>query len=168
VATTYFKNDAVTYDGLLYICNIDHRNRLPTDTEYWTAGVSSASKTFSVEIIGEVESAVNWISDDDLGTIKPNQASQKYVEAESLLYGGRISYEFVSGKLPPGLEFLPTGIIQGKVKQFADDNGPGLTRFFERTDSLAPAEDSSTPSRSFTDSFDGNATSFDKKFIVYN
>jgi hypothetical protein len=163
-AINYFKNDAVTYDGLLYICNVDHRNRLPTDTEYWTAGVSSASKTFSVEIIGEIESAVNWISDDDLGTIKPNQASQKYVEAESLLYGGRISYEFVSGKLPPGLEFLPTGIIQGKVKQFADDNGPGLTRFFERTDSLAPDEDSSTPSRSFTDSFDGNATSFDKKF----
>jgi hypothetical protein len=59
---------------------------------------------------------------------------------------------------------LPTGLVQGKVKQFADDAGPGLTRFFERTDSPAPDEDSSTPSRSFTDSFDGNATSFDKKF----
>jgi hypothetical protein len=71
----------------------------------------------------------------------------------------------VSGKLPPGLEFLPTGLVQGKVKQFADDAGPGLTRFFERTDSLAPQEDSSTPSKSFTDSFDGNATLFDKKFM---
>ena len=162
--TNYFKNDAVIFDGLLYICNIDHRNRLPTDTEYWTVGVSSASKTFTVEIIGEIESAVNWITDSDLGTIKPNQASQKYLEAESLLYGGRVSYEFVNGKLPPGLEFLPTGIIQGKVKQFADDAGPGLTRFFERTDSLAPNEDSSTPSRDFTGSFDGNSTSFDKKF----
>jgi hypothetical protein len=160
----YFKNDAVIFDGSLYICNIDHRNRLPTDTEFWTIGVSSADKTFTVEIIGEIDSAVNWISDSDLGTIKPNQASQKYIEAESLLYGGRIGYEYVSGELPPGLEFLPTGIIQGKVKQFADDAGPGLTRFFERTDSLAPDEDSSTPSRSFTDSFDGNATSFDKKF----
>ena len=162
--TNYFKNDAVVFDGLIYICTVAHRNRLPTDTEYWIAGVSSASKTFSVEIIGEIESAVNWITDNDLGNIKPNQPSQKYIEAESLLYGGRIGYEWVSGSLPPGLEFLPTGIIQGKVKQFADDAGPGLTRFFERTDSLAPAEDSSTPSRSFTDSFDGNATSFDKKF----
>jgi hypothetical protein len=163
-STVYLKNDAVIFDGLVYICNVDHRNRLPTDTEYWTVGVSSASKTFTVEIIGEIESAVNWITDSDLGTIKPNQASQKHIEAESLLYGGRISYEWVRGSLPPGLEFLPTGIIQGKVKQFADDDGPGLTRFFERTDSLTPQEDSSTPSRSFTDSFDGNATSFDKKF----
>ena len=162
--TNYFKNDAVIFDGLIYICTVAHRNRLPTDAEYWIAGVSSASKTFSVEIIGEIESAVNWITDNDLGKIKPNQPSQKYIEAESLLYGGRIGYEWVSGLLPPGLEFLPTGIIQGKVKQFADDTGPGLTRFFERTDSLAPNEDSSTPSRSFTDSFDGNATSFDKKF----
>jgi hypothetical protein len=162
--TTYFVNDAVIFDDLIYICNVDHRNRLPTDTEYWASGVSSASKTFNIEIIGEIESAVNWISNSDLGTIKPNQASQKYIEAESLLYGGRISYEFVSGSLPPGLEFLPTGIIQGKVKQFADESGPGLTRFFERTDSLAPLEDSSTSSRSFTDSFDGNVTSFDKKF----
>jgi hypothetical protein len=160
----YFRNDAVIYNDLLYICTVAHRNRLPSDPEFWIPGVSSASKTFTVEIIGEIESAVNWISDSDLGTIKPNQASQKYLEAESLLYGGRIGYEYVSGKLPPGLEFLPTGIIQGKVKQFADDAGPGLTRFFERTDSLAPQEDSSTPSRSFTDSFDGNSTSFDKKF----
>jgi hypothetical protein len=160
----YFKNDAVIFDGLIYICIVAHRNRLPTDTEFWTVGTSSASKTFTVEIIGEIESAITWITDSDLGTIKPNQASQKYLEAESLLYGGRVSYEFVSGKLPPGLEFLPTGLIQGKVKQFADDAGPGLTRFFERTDSLAPEEDSSTPSRNFTDSFDGNSTSFDKKF----
>jgi hypothetical protein len=160
----YFRNDAVIFDDLLYICTVAHRNRLPTDTEFWTVGTSSASKTFTVEIIGEIESAINWITDSDLGTIKPNQASQKYLEAESLLYGGRVGYEYVSGKLPPGLEFLPTGIIQGKVKQFADDAGPGLTRFFERTDSLAPDEDSSTPSRSFTDSFDGNDTSFDKRF----
>jgi hypothetical protein len=160
----YFKNDAVIFDGLIYICTVDHRNRLPTDTEFWTVGTSSASKTFTVEIIGEIESAITWITDSDLGTIKPNQASQKYLEAESLLYGGRVSYEFVSGKLPPGLEFLPTGLVQGKVKQFADDAGPGLTRFFERTDSLAPEEDSSTPSRNFTDNFDGNSTSFDKKF----
>jgi hypothetical protein len=90
----------------------------------------------------------------DLGTIKPNTASDKFIEAASLLYGGRIAYEFVSGTLPPGLTFLPTGILQGKVKQFADDTGLGLTRFFERADSLAPAEDSSTLSKDFSATFD--------------
>jgi len=160
-SNNYFVNDAVSFLGLIYICTVDHRNRLPTDTDYWVAGVSAADKTFTVEIVGEIESAINWITDSDLGTIKPNQASMLTVEAESLLYGGRVNYEFVSGTLPPGLEFLPTGIIQGKVKQLADDAGPGLTRFYERTDS---AEDSSTLSRSFNVTFDGSDTTFDKKF----
>jgi hypothetical protein len=115
-------------------------------------------------VVGEIDSAVEWITDSDLGTIKPNTASDKYIEATSLLYGGRIAYEFVSGSLPAGLQFLPTGAIQGKIKQFADDSGPGLTRFFERTDSLAPAEDSSTLSRDYSSVFDTATTTFDLKF----
>jgi hypothetical protein len=159
-AINYFDDDAVTYLGVLYICVVAHRNRLPTDQEFWVAGTSTAEKTFTVEIVGEIESAVNWITPSDRGTIKPNQPSQIYVEAESLLYGGRIGYEFVSGRLPPGLSFLPTGSIEGKVKQFADSDGPGLTRFFERDSSLID----STGSRSFTATFDGEETSFDKVF----
>jgi hypothetical protein len=159
-AINYFADDAVTYLGVLYICVVAHRNRLPTDQEFWVAGTSTAEKTFTVEIVGEIESAVNWITPSDRGTIKPNQPSQIYVEAESLLYGGRIGYEFVSGRLPPGLSFLPTGSIEGKVKQFADSDGPGLTRFFERDSSLID----STGTRSFTTTFDGEETSFDKVF----
>jgi len=163
-STNYLAYDAVLYLGLIYICTIAHRNRLPTDLEFWIAGVSTADKQFTVQIVGEIDSAVEWITDSDLGTIKPNQPSQKYVQAETLLYGGRIGYEFVSGTLPPGLTFVPTGDIQGKVKQFADDAGPGLTRFYEVSDSLAPAEDSSSLSRDFTATFDGGITKFDKKF----
>ena len=159
-AINYFADDAVTYLGVLYICVVAHRNRLPTDQEFWVAGTSTAEKTFTVEIVGEIESAVNWITPSDRGTIKPNQPSLIYVEAESLLYGGRIGYEFVSGRLPPGLSFLPTGSIEGKVKQFADSDGPGLTRFFERDSSLID----STGTRSFTTTFDGAETSFDKVF----
>jgi hypothetical protein len=164
-STNYVVNDAVSYLGIVYICTTGHKNRLPTDQDFWKASVSYADKEFSVEIIGEIESAVNWITDSDLGTIKPNQPSQKFVQAETLLYGGRIGYEFVSGALPPGLSFYPGGLIEGKVKQFADDNGPGLTRFYERTDSLAPAEDSSTLSRDYTTTtYDSSETTFDKKF----
>jgi hypothetical protein len=163
-STTYIVNDAVEFQGVTYICIVAHLNRLPTDDNFWRAGTSKAEKTFTVVTIGEIESAINWITDSDLGTIKPNLPSQKYLEAESLLYGGRVSYEFITGVLPPGLTFLPNGIIQGKVKQFADDAGPGLTRFYERADSLAPAEDSSTLSRDFSSTFDSGDTSFDKKF----
>jgi hypothetical protein len=163
-STTYKINDAVEFIGITYICVQVHLNRLPTDQDYWRAGTSKTEKTFTVTVIGEIESAVEWITESDLGTIKPNTASEKYIEAASLLYGGRIAYEFVSGTLPPGLTFLPTGILQGKVKQFGDDTGPGLTRFFERADSLAPAEDSSTLSKDFSAVFDTDTTSFDLKF----
>jgi hypothetical protein len=163
-STTYKINDAVEFIGVTYICVQAHLNRLPTDQDYWRAGTSKTEKTFTVTVIGEIESAVQWITDSDLGTIKPNTASEKYIQAESLLYGGRIAYEFINGSLPPGLEFLPTGILQGKVKQFADDTGLGLTRFFERADSLAPAEDSSTLSKDFSAVFDTATTSFDLKF----
>jgi hypothetical protein len=163
-STTYNVNDAVDFQGVTYICAVVHVNRLPTDDNFWRAGTAKAEKTFTVVTVGEIESAINWITSSDLGTLKPNLPSQKYLEAESLLYGGRVSYEFVTGTLPPGLTFLPNGIIQGKVKQFADDAGPGLTRFFERSDSLAPAEDSSTLSRDFSSTFDSGDTSFDKKF----
>jgi len=160
----YFVNDAVSFLDIVYICIKAHRNRAPTDQEYWYPSTTHADKTFSVTVVGEIESAVEWISDSDLGTIKPNQSSQKYVEARSLLYGGRIGFQFISGSLPPGLSFYPTGLIEGKVKQFADDSGPGLTRFYERADSLAPVEDSSTLSRDFSSTFDGGDTTFDKIF----
>ena len=158
---TYSINDSVNYRGNIYICLAPNRNRTPADNSaFWELGVSSKEKTFTVDIIGEIESAINWITPSDRGTIKPNQPSRIYVEAESLLYGGRISYDFVSGALPPGLEFISTGSIIGKVKQFADANGPGLTRFYESDSALQD----STGSRSFDTTFDGSLTTFDKKF----
>jgi len=164
-AAIYEVNDVVKYTNFLFICAKSHRNEIPANNEvYWTLGTSSADKTFTIEIVGEIESAIAWLTDPDLGTIKPNQPSQLFVEAESLLYGGRAIYEFVSGTLPPGLRLLSTGLIDGKVKQFADDNGPGLTRFFDQTDSLNPLEDSSTGSRIYTTTFDGDTTDFDKQF----
>jgi hypothetical protein len=159
-ATNYLINDAVLYLSQIYICIIPNRNIDPSNTNFWTGGTTSAAKTFSVEIIGEIDSAVRWISDSDLGTIKPNQPSRKFIQAESLLYGGKVTYEFVSGTLPPGLMFSPTGDITGKVRQFADSNNLGLTRFFDRDSSLID----STLSRSFDSTFDNGSTTFDKKF----
>ncbi len=159
--TNFFVDDAVTYLNEIYIARQASRNKIPsTETEYWTKGTTSAAKTFSIEIIGEIESGINWISPSDRGTIKPNQPSQIKVEAESLLYGGKVVYEFVSGRLPPGLSLLPTGLIEGKVKQFADSTGLGLTRFFDLDSSLID----STGSRTYNTSFDGSDTSFDKKY----
>jgi hypothetical protein len=134
----------------------EHRNVNPADAAFWQLGVATAEKTFSVDIIGEIESSINWISDESVGTIKPNQPSILYVEAESLLLGGTVVYELVSGNLPPDLTLLGNGDIIGKVKQFADNSGPGITRFFN-------TDEQST--MFFDLIFDDGLTSFDKRFV---
>lgn len=165
----YNTNDSVIYGGEIYICVQIHGNRIPSlEPEYWSKATASAEKTFNLDVIGEIDSAINWISDSFIGEIKPNQPSRLFVKAESLLYGGRVVYDLVGGSLPPGLELLGTGIIDGKVKQFADSDGPGLTRFFERLDDdglNSSIEDSSGMYREFTGTWDGGTTSFDKEFI---
>jgi len=127
----YLPDQAVRYLNYIYICTKENRSVIPTNITYWTKGVSSAAKTFNVEIVGEIESAVSWVTGNDLGTIRPNQASQLFVQAETLLYGGRANYKKISGDLPVGIELLSDGKIQGKIKQFADAVGPGLTRLFD-------------------------------------
>jgi hypothetical protein len=158
--TNYAIGDAVRYGDFIWVCLQANRNQLPADGEYWDRGVSTADKTFNVDIIGEIESAIEWITEPDLGTIPPNIPSTLSVLAETKLYGGRTVYELASGSLPPGLELISNGLIQGKVKQFADANGLGLTRFYEHDSSTVD----SSRSRTFTTLFDSGLTSFDRTF----
>jgi hypothetical protein len=158
---TYPVNDAVVFDGFVYVCIVENRNRAPSENpDYWISSVSISAKTFTVDVIGEIESSIEWITDPDLGSIKVNKPSNLTVHAKSLLYGGRTVYEFISGTLPPGLQLISTGDINGKVRQFSDANGPGLTRFYDRDSS---AEDS-TGSFSYNITFDASESTFDKTF----
>ena len=162
----YYENQAVRYDGFIYVCITENIGQTPDtiDSVYWKLGVSTAEKTFTIDIIGEIDSAIAWISEPNLGVITANQPSTISLRATSLLYGGRVVFQLVSGSLPPGLQLLGTGDLAGKVKQFDDNDGPGLTRFYERTDSIGPLEDSSSTSRDYRMTFDSGVTSFDKTF----
>lgn len=163
--TVYYPTEAVRFLGAIWIAKIANKGEIPGTGVSWNTSVSTSERTFTVDLIGEIESAIEWNTDNDLGTIKPNQPSTKSVSATSLLYGGRVAYSITSGSLPPGLEFLQTGIIQGKVRQFADSSDDGLTRFYEQD---SAGEDQSTLSRDFSSIFDGATTSYDKvyKFTV--
>lgn len=148
---TYTVDQAVRYGDEIYLCIKENRAKIPSSNEdFWIAGTSTTEKTFTIEVIGEIESGVTWITPSNLGTLKPNRSSQLSVEAESQLYGGRVVYELVSGNLPPGLSFLPNGLITGKVRQFPDENGPGLTRFYDSVSGVT--------------TFDNRTTTFDAVF----
>jgi hypothetical protein len=150
-STIYLPDQTVRYNGVIYLCLKENRSKVPSfNEEFWLDGVSTSDKTFTVEIIGEIESGVTWITPNNLGILKPNRPSDIVVQAESQLYGGRVVYELVSGSLPPGLSFLPNGLIVGKVRQFTDGDGLGITRFF---DSVTGAT-----------TFDNGTSTFDKIF----
>lgn len=159
---SYELNEAVRFNGFIWLCREPHRNRRPEpESIYWELGVSTSEKTFSVDIIGEIESAIEWVTDEDLGILLPNIPSTLKLEAKILLGNSQTIYELVSGNVPPGLELIPNGQIQGKVRQFTDTNGPGLTRFYEKTDT---ALDESSRSRDYDVSFDGFTSTFDREF----
>jgi hypothetical protein len=154
-STTYSINDAVRFEGFIWICIQPHRNQLPQDGGlYWTRGVGASDKTFTIDIVGEIESAIEWVSESDRGIIKPNQPSQLFVEARSLLYGGRVVYEIVEGTLPPGLSLLSTGSILGKAQQFSKNGALGLTRFYDVING----------SRDFSVTFDTGTTTLDRVY----
>ena len=84
---------------------------------------------FTVDILGEVDSAISWVTPSDLGTINANFISTLSVQATSTISSSTILYNLVSGRLPPGLSLDISGEIVGKVTQYGDEDTDGLTTF---------------------------------------
>lgn len=150
----YEKDDVIVYNDFFYTCIRANFNRNPDNEEFWIRNSTFTEKTFTVELFGDIDSNVVWISDSNLGSVKPNLPSELAVFATTATEGRTVVYNLKSGNLPSGLQFLSNGLINGKVKQFADDAGPGLTRLFESIDS----------SRDFNIVYDGGQTTFDRRF----
>lgn len=92
-----------------------------------------ADKTFTVNILGEVDSTIKWITDSDIGTIRANFVSTLKVEAETSVPNATLFYSIQDGKLPPGLSLSISGEIIGNIRQFPTAENPGLTVFDNKT-----------------------------------
>lgn len=88
--------------------------------------IASTKRTFTVNIIGEIESTITWLTDSDLGAISANLNSTISVKASSTLTNSEIVYRLVSGSLPPGLRLSQSGELIGKVTQFSSPGVNGL------------------------------------------
>lgn len=90
---------------------------------------ASNPKIFTVDILGEVDSAIAWVTPSNLGTINANFVSTLSVSAISTISTSTILYNLVSGRLPPGLSLDISGEIVGKVTQYGNNGDDGLTTF---------------------------------------
>jgi hypothetical protein len=115
-----------------------------TDTE------PTATKTFTVNILGEVDSTISWITDTDLGSLKANLMSHIKLEASSTVPDARLKYILTEGNLPPGLSLTIDGEITGKVRLYSEGALPGITSFDNNSLTLDGGTTTVDESYSFT------------------
>lgn len=108
-------------------------------------------KTFTVKLLGEVNSTITWKTDTKLSDISSNYISTLSVTATTNVPNGKMLYSLNSGRLPPGLRINYDGQIIGKINSFGTSTNIGLTVF---------------DSQGMT--FDANTTSIDRtyEFVV--
>tara|TARA_B100002019_G_scaffold293429_1_gene320953 strand:+ start:2112 stop:6035 length:3924 start_codon:yes stop_codon:yes gene_type:complete len=94
------------------------------DTE---ANVARTVKTFTVRLLGEVESTITWDTPADLGSIAANRISYLKLKANTTLEDSLLRYDLLDGRLPYGLELKRDGEIVGKANQFPSGTSLGLT-----------------------------------------
>lgn len=88
-------------------------------------------RTFTMKVLGEVDSVINWITDSNLGSVNANFISLLKLEASTTIPNSILLYSVISGRLPPGLSLNLDGEIVGKVNQYGDPvtGTAGLTTF---------------------------------------
>ena len=109
--------------------------------------VRSSSKQFTISVLGEIDSVINFITDSDLGDLRPSYPSTLSVVAESTVPNATLIYTLVSGHLPPGIELSSNGTLVGKINQFRSNSISGFT-LFDSGDTT----------------FDGSTTTVDKSY----
>ena len=97
-------------------------------------------RTFTVKLLGEVDSTISWITQSNVGTIDANFVSTFRIEAATTIPEAPLLYRVVGGRLPPGLVFGQNGEISGSTTQFGDGVISGLT-IFDNGDLLLDGND---------------------------
>jgi len=86
-------------------------------------------KTFTIKMLGEVDSTMTWITDSDLGKISTNYISTLSIQAKTSVPNSILIYNILEGSLPPGLRLSFDGEIIGKINSFGDSTNIGVTTF---------------------------------------
>ena len=106
-----------------------------------------STKTFVVNLLGEVNSTITWDTASNLGSFSSNYISTLKISATTSVPNANLIYTVSQGSLPPGLRLSLDGEIIGKVRSYGSGNTPGLTIFDSQNLKL-----------------DNNETKFDRTF----
>lgn len=136
-----------------------------------TDEIAKTLKTFTVSIIGEIESAIWWVTPSNLGNIDAGYASSLCVRANSSYSNAVVTHTLINGELPPGLSLMSDGEIVGSVRQFStsiafDRNTTTFTNTtFDQTNKIQGLTTFSNNRFTKTrTTFDNNTTTFNRKF----
>lgn len=88
-------------------------NATKIDTE--SGSTVTATNTFSLAIKGDIESTIEWITGNNLGTIETGETSELAVVAQHTLSDYSIKYQLISGQMPSGLTLGRDGSIVGSA-----------------------------------------------------
>lgn len=108
-----------------------------------------SSRTFTVDLLGDITSAITWNSSSALGTLEANYVSTLSVSATSSVPNTTIIYTQTAGSLPPGISLTADGELVGTVPQYYNEltGANGLITFDNATTT-----------------FDNNTTTFDRSY----
>jgi hypothetical protein len=80
----------------------------------------TSSKTFTIQVLGEIDSVIRFLTPANLGSVRANLSSQLEIKAETTVVGAVLTYRQVGGTLPPGVELRANGELIGQVTQFGN------------------------------------------------
>lgn len=80
-----------------------------------TTETAFSDKTFTIQLLGEVDSTIRWLTESDLGTVPSNYVSTISVRAKTSVPNSFLLYSLTQGALPPGLELGFNGEIIGRI-----------------------------------------------------
>jgi hypothetical protein len=89
----------------------------------------NSSRTFTMSLIGEIDSVITWNTNSNLGNLAADYNSTLRVSASTTVPNAEVIYTLIGGHLPPGLTLNIDGEIIGKVHQYQGNNNLGLIRF---------------------------------------
>lgn len=127
-----------------------------TKTDAQTGNTTGADQIFTLTVKGDIDTTIEFVSPENLGSLLPGQISNISVVAthtNSLL---SINYELIDGVLPQGLTLNVDGTIQGKIEKLPINLGSGyIVDAFDTFDTVIDGG---------TTTIDHNATSVDNKY----